>query len=109
MRVADVATRQSRGDDTHNLVTVAMKELGLELQESMDWITRFHDNHVRQFLEGYEKIVRELHEKDDPMNTDAMSYIESLGNWIRANDQWCFEGSPLRSVFCISILFLQYA
>jgi hypothetical protein len=68
-----------------------MKQLGLQVQEALDWIGRLHDEYVSEFLAAYHEMMAELSETDDEDNANAISYVDSLGNWIRANDQWSFE------------------
>ena len=87
----------------HNIVTVIMEELGLGLQDAIDYVGRLHDSHVQSFLELYGQMSEELGKTDHPINTNALSYIESLGNWVRGNDQWSFEVCFPRSFF-----FFQY-
>ncbi|KAF8987968.1 terpenoid synthase [Cyathus striatus] len=68
---------QARGDDLHNLVTIVMHQLQLDVQGAFDWIGKLHDQLVDKFLDDYRKVVAR--------------YVDDLGNWVRANDQWSFE------------------
>ncbi|KAJ3748509.1 terpenoid synthase [Lentinula detonsa] len=80
---------QARGDDAHNMVTIVMNSMCLNLDEALLWISNFHDILVDLFQETYSIIRREL----PILNTSdaAVSYIDGLGNWVRANDCWSFE------------------
>ncbi|KAJ4471607.1 terpenoid synthase [Lentinula aciculospora] len=80
---------QARGDSAHNMVTIVMNSMCLNLDEALLWISNLHDILVDLFLETYGVIRREL-----PMfkaSDAAASYIDGLGNWVRANDCWSFE------------------
>ncbi|KAJ7509058.1 terpenoid synthase [Mycena galericulata] len=78
---------QARGDDGHNIVTVAMVQFNLNLDGALSWISELHDSLVARFL---------LDAKDIPswgpvLDPQVSLYIEGLGNWVRANDCWSFE------------------
>ncbi|KAJ7493620.1 terpenoid synthase [Mycena latifolia] len=78
---------QARGDDGHNLVTVVMVQFHLDLNGALDWISSLHDSLVARFS---------LHAKQLPswgriLDPQVSGYVEGLGNWVRANDSWCFE------------------
>ncbi|KAI3395183.1 hypothetical protein diail_1677 [Diaporthe ilicicola] len=81
---------QSRGDDGHNLVTVVMAELNLGVQEALDWIGRLHDELAAEFIVEYAR-VPELFTESEVANAEIRFYVDALGNWVRANDQWSFE------------------
>jgi hypothetical protein len=81
-------SRQSRGDDLHNLVTMVMNQHKLGPQGAMDWIGRLHDQLADKFLDDFKKLPTF---KDKTVNQEAREYAEGLGNWVRANDQWSFE------------------
>ncbi|KAJ7854579.1 terpenoid synthase [Mycena olivaceomarginata] len=57
---------QARGDADHNLVTIVMHELDLDLDRAVQWIADWNDSLVRTYTDG-------------------------IGNWARACDQWSFE------------------
>ncbi|KAJ3730328.1 terpenoid synthase [Lentinula raphanica] len=76
---------QARGDDGHNMVTVVMTSMSLNLNEALLWISNFHDNLAESFQETYMVLHEQL------ASDTALSYLDGLGNWVRANDCWCFE------------------
>ncbi|KAF8999489.1 isoprenoid synthase domain-containing protein [Cyathus striatus] len=78
---------QARGDELHNLVTVVMHQLKLNVQEPIDWIAELSDNITNKFLDDYRKVPSWGPEIDE----DVQKYVDALGNWVRANTQWCFE------------------
>lgn len=79
--------RQARGDDGHNLVTIVMKQYNLDPQGAMDWISDLHDDIVDEFLETW----RLLPTFGGPIDREIRTYVDGLGNWVRANDSWSFE------------------
>lgn len=81
--------RQSRGEKAHNLVTVVVKELRIPVQEAFDWIGRYHDGLVDQFLSIYGNKIPVF--EDDKVNAELKEYLDGVGNWVRANDCWSFE------------------
>ncbi|KAF9034645.1 terpenoid synthase [Hymenopellis radicata] len=78
---------QSRGDDGHNLVTVVMHQLGLDIHSALQWISNLHDDLVAKFLNAWDHIPV----YGGPLDFEVRTYTEGLGNWVRANDQWSFE------------------
>ena len=88
--------RQARGTDGHNIVTLAMHELDTDLNGALDWVSRYNDDNVEQFME----IFRNLPSWGEPLDAQVGSYVEGLGNYVRAHDSWCFEVCTLRSLSC---------
>jgi hypothetical protein len=83
--------RQSRpGHEEHNAVSAIMAELGLGVQEAMDWLGCFHDKLVDSFLAEYQR-VPQFPDESERVNLEVLEYADALGNWVRACDQWSFE------------------
>ncbi|KAI0784430.1 terpenoid synthase [Abortiporus biennis] len=78
---------QSRGDEGHNLVTIVMQQLGLDIHDALRWISHLHDEIAAKFLEAWNHIPV----YSGPLDFEVRRYTEGLGNWVRANDQWSFE------------------
>ncbi|CAL1702577.1 unnamed protein product [Somion occarium] len=78
---------QARGDDTQNLVTIVMHEKNIDLPSSLAWIKEFHDSLVSTFLTKSKGIPS----FGVAIDAEVAQYVEALGNWVRANDCWCFE------------------
>ncbi|KAM6508217.1 Delta(6)-protoilludene synthase [Fusarium falciforme] len=95
---------QSRpGHEEHNAVSAVMAELGLGVQEAMDWLGCFHDKLVDSFLAEYQR-VPQFPDESERVNLEVLEYADALGNWVRACDQWSFEseryfGNDGRRVF----------
>lgn len=67
-----------------------MAELNLGVQEAFDWIGRFHDELANEFIADYAR-VPSLFTESEAVNHEIRLYVDALGNWVRANDQWSFE------------------
>lgn len=97
---------QARGDVDHNIVTILMYHHNKTLQEAMDctfqWFevpickcslcTGVGERHLqveKRFLELYRHHVPKYCSYQ--LDADVAKYVDGLGNWVRANDQWGFE------------------
>lgn len=92
---------QACGDEGHNLITVVMKERGLDVQEAFDWVGRCCDVLIEEFGELYEDLPW-FEDESDSANRELREYVDGIGNWVRANDQWSFEvrSNLPRLAFC---------
>jgi hypothetical protein len=78
---------QSLGDDSHNIVTVVMNELGTDVNGAMLWAQDTHTKLEKTFLAA----MAALPEWDEPLNSQVKEYCNGLGQFVRANDDWHFE------------------
>nr|BDI63096.1 sesquiterpene synthase [Collybia nuda] len=78
---------QARGDDGHNLVAIVCHEMKFSLERSFHWISVLHDDLVERFL----RVWRDIPTFGGPIDREVRTYVDGLGNWVRANDQWSFE------------------
>ncbi|KAF9525604.1 terpenoid synthase [Crepidotus variabilis] len=78
---------QSRGDDTHNIVTLAMKQEDTNIHGALAFVSDMHDRLADQFISNYQHMPS----FGEPIDEWVSRYIEGLGNWVRANDSWSFE------------------
>jgi len=67
-----------------------MAELGIGVQEAMDWTGRFHDELVDSFLAEFQRLPQ-FPDESEAVNRDVRDYANALGNWVRGCDQWSFE------------------
>ncbi|KAJ6555571.1 terpenoid synthase [Mycena vulgaris] len=78
---------QARGDDGHNLVTIVMHQYHMNAQQAMNWISDLHDDIVKEFLDAWDSLPT----FGGPVDREIRTYVDGLGNWVRANDAWSFE------------------
>jgi hypothetical protein len=64
-----------------------MHELDLDIHGAMDWVASYHQNLVRSFL----KTRVDVPTFGEKIDAQLATYIDGLGNWVRANDSWSFE------------------
>ncbi|KAJ6465600.1 terpenoid synthase [Mycena vitilis] len=75
------------GDD-HNLVTVVMHSLNVDLARALQWISDLHDRVVETFLLHFSQVP---HYSDPELDRQVSDFIHGIGNWVRANEVWSFE------------------
>ncbi|KAI0064579.1 terpenoid synthase [Artomyces pyxidatus] len=78
---------QSAGHQNHNLVTAVMHELDGDMDRAVQWIARYHDELLAQFLEGRDNLPSFGVDIDRHLS----GYVEGLAHWIRGSDCWSFE------------------
>lgn len=61
-----------------------MHERRLGLTQALEWISDLHDNLAEEFLDAYKRLP-------SSMDPEFATYVDGLGNWVRANDSWSFE------------------
>ncbi|OCH88427.1 terpenoid synthase [Obba rivulosa] len=87
--LASYNKEQAADDDLHNLLTIGMREKGLDLDGALSWLALEHKIRVDRVLENWEA-VKAL--KFSPEIDEALAYyLEHVMNWPRANDSWNFE------------------
>ena len=84
--IASYNLEQARGDDSHNIVTIAMNQLKTDVAGAMKWVDDHHKELERKFNENFEKVPK----WGEPIDSQVARYVDGLGNWVRANDQWSF-------------------
>ncbi|KAF9498806.1 terpenoid synthase [Pleurotus eryngii] len=77
-----------RGDGAHNLVTVVIHQFGMDVQDAMNYIGNLNDYLVEEFLAQRDHIPI----FGGPVDLEIRAYCDMLGEWIRGNDSWSFEG-----------------
>ncbi|KAJ7835226.1 terpenoid synthase [Mycena leptocephala] len=70
---------QARGDDGHNLVTIVMHALNLDLHAALEWISDLHDKLAENFLATYDQVPDYI---DFELNRQVAEYLDGLGNWV---------------------------
>ncbi|KAG6867759.1 hypothetical protein C0993_011582 [Termitomyces sp. T159_Od127] len=78
---------QAHGNDGHNIITIVMHHMQLDLREAMRWAGDYHSRLEKSFLADVETVPSFGEELD----VKVRRYVDGLGNWIRANQCWHFE------------------
>ncbi|KAF9560258.1 terpenoid synthase [Agrocybe pediades] len=78
---------QATGNDRHNIVTIVMRQFGINLDGAMNWVAQYHKEVETHFLGGLKCV---------PLWGPGFAktlevYINGLANWARSNDCWNFE------------------
>ncbi|KAK0611352.1 terpenoid synthase [Immersiella caudata] len=84
---------RARGHALHNIVTVAMYEKNIDVQDALKWFNDWHNGVLREFLalrEEVDVLVRKQH--GEAVAKQVRFYVNGLGRWVRGNDDWHFEG-----------------
>ncbi|KAJ3576333.1 hypothetical protein NP233_g507 [Leucocoprinus birnbaumii] len=77
----------TRGDDSYNIITIARKELGYGIEQTIKWVGEYHNTLRRHFLSS----LGELPSWGAGIDEPVAEYIYGIANWVRANDTWGFE------------------
>ncbi|KAF8915999.1 terpenoid synthase [Mucidula mucida] len=80
---------QAKGDDLHNCVTIIMHHLGLDHADALAYISDLHDHTANRFFEAQAKVPST---GSAELDAEVDFFVDGLGMWVRANDQWSFEG-----------------
>lgn len=79
---------QLRGDDLHNIITCVMHEHHTDVNGAMLWVEDF----LFQVAEKFHAAQAALPQWEEPLNSHVKEYCDGLGQWVRALDDWSFEG-----------------
>jgi len=85
---------RARGHDLHNIVTVTMNEMQLDLQPALDYLGEWYEKDVVGTFLAAERAVREelFPTLSEEIVRQLNYYINGLGDWVRGCDSWHFEG-----------------
>ncbi|KAG5350946.1 hypothetical protein C0989_008523 [Termitomyces sp. Mn162] len=78
---------QARGNDYHNIVTIAMHHEQLGLKEAMRWAGDYYLKLEKDFLAD----MKSVPSFGKTLDVEVRRYVDGLGNWVRANECWHFE------------------
>ena len=65
-----------------------MKDFQLDLQAALEWLKTHCAQTVSRFLKNLNNVPSWGSEVDDKVQI----YIDGLGQWVRGNDDWSYEG-----------------
>jgi hypothetical protein len=66
-----------------------MSQLDLDAQGALNWVAGYHAALENRFNVAYSSLPR----FGGPLDLEFQRYVDGLGNWVRANDQWSFESA----------------
>ncbi|KAJ6543023.1 terpenoid synthase [Mycena capillaripes] len=78
---------RARGQALHNWVTIIALERNIGIQEAVDCLGAVHDRTKADFLDA----MQNLPPWGEPTDSAVRRYVDSIGNWVRANYEWSFE------------------
>lgn len=65
-----------------------MHERKCDLTRALEWISDLHDRLADGFLSTLEEVPSF---ENSVLDKQVSTYVDGLGNWVRANDTWSFE------------------
>jgi Delta6-protoilludene synthase len=72
-------------------VTSVMQHRSTDLQGAMDWLGEYHNGLAQTFMDTYSDLPDWELQWGKDVKEEIESYVDGLGNWVRANNQWSFE------------------
>ncbi|KAF8546266.1 terpenoid synthase [Imleria badia] len=79
---------QLRGDDLHNIITCVMNEYHTDVNGAMLWV----EDYLLRVADRFHAAMADLPQWEEPLNSQVKAYCDGLGQWVRALDDWSFEG-----------------
>ncbi|EJF62150.1 terpenoid synthase [Dichomitus squalens LYAD-421 SS1] len=86
--IASYNREQGTGNDQHNIITVVIHHLGLNLDSAVEWAADYHKDAQRRFSDTM-KLVPSF---GPAVDRDLDTYIQRIAMWVRGNYCWLFEG-----------------
>lgn len=72
---------QAKGHTGNNIVTVLMKERGIDLQTASDFVGEYFGELMSRFTEAQTR----LPSWGESVDSDVAKYLEGAGCWVRGN------------------------
>ena len=85
--MASYNREQATGDENHNLITVTMRELGLDRSGAMSWAAAYHSEIRAKFING----LSELPSWGSTLDSQLKEYLDGIANWAQGNYCWSYE------------------
>lgn len=73
--------------DSHNLVAIAMREHGLDVQGAMDYCGQEYHKLREKFFGN----IQDLPSWSPKIDAELKEYVQGLGVWVTGNMYWSFE------------------
>ncbi|EIW83393.1 terpenoid synthase [Coniophora puteana RWD-64-598 SS2] len=81
------AREHALGDIGHNIITLLMRDLNIDLGSAVSWAVMQHAVAQRAFIEG----IARLPSWDADVDRQVRDYLDGLGHWAKAYHTWAFE------------------
>ncbi|KAG5640845.1 hypothetical protein DXG03_006834 [Asterophora parasitica] len=78
---------QAAGHGGHNIITVVMKEKGVDLGGALDWVAKY----LGQVLDEFKAQCQALPSWGVAVDREVKVYVERLAYFMRGIDCWAFE------------------
>lgn len=78
---------RASGQALHNWVTIIALEQNIGIQDAVDYLGALHDRTKAKFVAA----TQTLPSWGEPTDSAVGRYVDSVGNWVRANYEWSFE------------------
>ncbi|KAI0056134.1 terpenoid synthase [Artomyces pyxidatus] len=78
---------QATGEDFHNIITVVMNELKIDLHGALAWLQKRREQITADVIEAWDT----LPEWPEDIREDAQTYVQGIVGWVRSNNTWHFE------------------
>ncbi|KAI0355477.1 terpenoid synthase [Trametes cingulata] len=78
---------QATDNDQYNLLTVVMRELNLDLDGAIAWVSDYYNELSNRFIQGLEELPSFGPEVDGQLQ----EYLQSMANWPICLESWSFE------------------
>ncbi|EJF60917.1 terpenoid synthase [Dichomitus squalens LYAD-421 SS1] len=85
--LASYNKEQATGNDQHNIVTIVMHHLKLDLDATVDWAADYHKQVQRRFLDTLKRVPS----FGPAVDADLQSYMTQIAIWPQGNYCWNFE------------------
>ncbi len=72
--------------------------MGVDVGQAYEWIGRYHEDVMKEFLVLYEGLPW-FEGESDPTNIELREYVYGEGDWVRVNEAWSVEVSVDRPGF----------
>ena len=86
--MASYNIEQAMGHADWNILTVAMRQFGFDIQKALDWAAKYHYEMQSKFLSHISNVPSF---GSDEIDRDVANYIFYLGTWVHGNVVWQFN------------------
>ncbi|KAG1857995.1 isoprenoid synthase domain-containing protein [Suillus tomentosus] len=78
---------QAAGNEDHNMISIIMLEVGLDISGAMAWAAHYHAEVQKRFIDGLTKVPS----WGPSVDILVKEYLDGIAMWPRANHSWSYE------------------